>query len=217
LIPRLERLKQGRMSDAAQTPDAAGEKKRSVVMIALGALVAGCAGSLTVLQTSEKALELLGLKRSDAFLLAEHSARGELSRQVTRLISQRIFWTIRYSGAVEYGFPREVQEEAWRRYNEAVITWNENYYVSSVLAQKYSGPELKQRLEAMNGVLGGINACLNRIHYRPSYVAKGGETAAACRFEGVTGGTQEENLTVLGGEVRRASGLFGELLAFLSK
>ncbi len=172
---------------------------------------------MAVLQTSEKALELAGLKRTEAFLLTQQSAQGEFSRQITRLISQRIFWSIRYSGAVETGFPREVQEDAWRRYNDAVITWNENYYISVVLAWKYSGPELKQQLEAMNGVLGGINACLNRIHYRPSYVAKGGEALATCRFAGGDGGTQDENIKALTGEVQKASKMFGTMLEFLSK
>ena len=209
------------MSGTGHTTDAAEESsraaKRSYIAIVLGSLAAGSAGSMAVLQTSEKALELAGLKRTEAFLLAQQSAQGDFSRQITRLISQRIFWSIRYSGAVETGFPREVQEDAWRRYNDAVITWNENYYVSVVLAQKYSGPELKRQLEAMNGVLGGINACLNRIHYRPSYVAKGGEAAATCRFASGDGGNQEENIKVLGVEVQKASKMFGTMLEFLSK
>lgn len=209
------------MSGTGQTADAAEESaraaKRSYIAIVLGSLAAGSAGSMAVLQTSEKALELAGLKRTEAFLLTQQSAQGEFLRQIARLISQRIFWSIRYSGAVETGFPREVQEDSWRRYNDAVITWNENYYISVVLAWKYSGPELKQQLEAMNGVLGGINACLNRIHYRPSYVAKGGEAAAACRFAGGDGGTQDENIMVLTGEVQKASKMFGTMLEFLSK
>ena len=209
------------MSGTGHTAEAAEETaraaKRSYIAIVLGSLAAGSAGSMAVLQMSEKALELLGLKRTEAFLLAQQTAQGEFSRQITKLIAQRIFWSIRYSGAVETGFPRETQEDAWRRYNEAVVTWNENYYVSVVLAQKYSGPELKRQLEAMNGALGGINACLNRIHYRPSYIAKGGEAAATCRFVAGDGGSQDDNVRVLGMEIQRASKMFGVMLEFLSK
>ena len=59
-------------------------------------------------------------------MLAEQNAHGDLVRQMTKLVYQRLFWISRYSGDVADGFPPDDQEEAWRRYNDAVITWNEN-------------------------------------------------------------------------------------------
>jgi hypothetical protein len=96
---------------------------KSHLGVMLASLAAGSAATVTVLDSWDKVLINLGLKKSEAAVLAEKGAQGDLLRQMVHLISQRVFWTERYSGDLAAGFPQSDLDEAWRRYNEAVVAW----------------------------------------------------------------------------------------------
>ena len=152
--------------------------RKSHLFVMLGSLAAGSAGTVTLLDSWQKVLEDLGLRKSEAFVLAEQNAEGDLVRQMTRLVSLRLFWIARYSGDVADGFPHDDQEEAWKQYNASVITWNENYMINVTLTEKYFGTATMNQLTDINWLMHQMNTCLNKIHYRPLYEAKD----PACHF-----------------------------------
>ena len=141
----------------------------------------------------DKVLVDFGLKKSEAAVLAEQGQQGDLLRQMTRMISQRVFWTERYSGEAAFGFPSADLDEAWKRYNDSVVVWNENYMLNVMLTEKYFNEESKKQLADLNWMLRGVNSCLNRIHYPQLYKDKD----AACHVGGADGGSEGDNLRVL--------------------
>src|SRR5271165_545433 len=124
--------------------------RKSHLGVMLASLAAGSAGTVTLLESWQKVLVDLGLKKDGSSVLADQSAKGDLVRQMIRLVSQRDFWIVRYSGDVADGFPKEDQDEAWKRYNDSVVVWNENYMISSLLTEKYFGVEIKKKLDDIN-------------------------------------------------------------------
>ena len=159
----------------------------------LAALAAGSGATVTLLDSWQKVLTDLGLRKSEAFILAEQSAQGDLVRQTIHQVSQRTFWIVRYSGDVAAGFPKDEQEDAWKHYNDSVVTWNENYWFSSMLTEKYFGAPTRDQLANINWMLRLINSCLNRIRYRELYESKD----PACHVNDLTGGTQEQNIAAV--------------------
>jgi len=145
--------------------------RKSHIVVMLGSLVAGSAATVTFLDSWQKVLTDFGFTKSEAFVLADQTAQGELVRQMTHLVSQRLFWIARYTGDVADSFPAEDLNEAWKRYNDSVITWNENYMVNVLLTEKFFGTPTKNQLADINWLLHRINTCLNRIRYRSLYEA----------------------------------------------
>ena len=179
----------------------------------LGSLAAGAAAAVTLLDSWEKVLVDLGLTKSETFILAEQNAQGDLVRQMTRLVSQRLFWSVRYSGDVADGFPKDDLDDAWKRYNDSVVVWNENYMINVLLTEKYFGNATKNQLSDINWLLHRMNTCLDKIHYRSLYEQKD----PACHLDEGDGGSQEQNIAVLNKATDRANKAFGDFLAALSK
>jgi hypothetical protein len=185
----------------------------SHVFVMLGSLAAGSAGTVTLLDSWQKVLEDPGLRKSEAFVLAEQNAEGDLMRQITRLVSQRLFWIARYSGDVEDGFPHDDQEEAWKQYNAGVIAWNDDYMINVTLTEKYFGTATMTQLADINWLMHQMNSCLNKIHYRSLYETKD----PACHFAAGNGGTQQQNIGVLNKATDQVNSAFGAFLKSLSK
>lgn len=202
----------GHAAVVAPKPRRRGVSK-SHVFAMLGSLAAGAAGTVTLLESWQKVLEDLGLRKSEAFVLAEQNAEGDLVRQMTRLVSQRLFWIARYSGDVAEGFPPEDQEAAWKQYNDSVIAWNENYMINVMLTERYFGSATMKQLTDINWVMHQMNNCLNRIHYRALYEAKD----PACYFNAAKGGTQDQNIAALNKTTDQVNAAFGAFLQSLSK
>src|SRR5579872_739321 len=200
------------MSDADRTPRRRGPRKSHLVVM-LGSLAAGAAAAVTLLDSWEKVLVDLGLKQSDTFVLAQQNAQGDLVRQMTRLLSQRLFWVDRYAGDVADGLPQEDQDEAWKQYNDSVVQWNENYMINVVLTEKYLGETTKTQLADLNWLLHRMNTCLNKIHYRSVYE----QSDPACHLDEGNGGSQAQNIAVLSKTLDRVNKAFGGFLAPLSK
>jgi hypothetical protein len=187
--------------------------KKSHIVVMLGSLVAGSAATVTLLDSWQKVLTDFGFTKSEAFVLADQTAQGDLMRQMTHLVSQRLFWIARYAGDVDDGFPAEDQNEAWKRYNDSVIAWNENYMVNVLLTEKFFGTTTKNQLADINWLLHRINTCLNRIHYRSLYEGKD----PVCHFDGVDGGNQEQNIAALNKTLDQVNKAFGTFIDTLSK
>jgi hypothetical protein len=185
----------------------------------LASLAAGSAATVTVLDSWDKVLVDLGLRKSETAVLAKEGEQGELLRQMIRLISNRVFWTVRYSGDVADGFPKEDQDEAWKRYNDSVIAYNENYMLNSILTAKYFNNESKNKLAELNALLLRVNTCLNKIRYPRLYQDKdpNRDKDPACHFAGVDGGSEQDNLRVLDDARKQVYVKVGELAAVLAK
>jgi hypothetical protein len=179
----------------------------------LAALAAGSAATVTALDSWDKVLVEFGLKKSESAVLAEEGAQGDLLRQMTRLLSQRVFWTERYSGDVADGFPKEDQDDAWKRYNESVVVWNENYMLNAMLTEKYFTEESKKQLADLNWLLRQVNTCLNKIHYPELYKDKD----ATCHFDGANGGAEKDNIRILQNALTQVDAKFSSLAVLLAK
>ena len=200
-------------AEAARTKRPKRGPRPAQIFAMLGSLAAGIAGTVTVLDSWDKILEDVGLRKTEAFVLAEQNAQGDLIREMTKLVSERLFWISRYSGDVADGFPPEDQQEAWKHYNDAVVTWNENYMTNVLLTEKYFGEATMKQLADINWLMHQMNNCLNRIHYRPIYELKD----PACHFNTENGGTQEQNLAALSKTSAEVDKAFGVFLQSLSK
>jgi hypothetical protein len=187
--------------------------RKSHLLVMLGSLAAGSAATVTVLDSWDKVLVNLGLMKSEAFVLAQNNAQGELLRQLTRLISQRVFWVERYAGEVATGFPKEDQDDSWKRYNDSLIAWNENYMLNVRLTEKYFGVPSKDKLADLNWLLRQLNTCLNRIRYRTLYHEKD----QACHFSGIAGGTEAENIHALNEAMKEVYGMVDEFTMLVAK
>ena len=146
-------------------------------------------------------------------MLAEEGAQGDLVRQMTQMMSDRIFWVARYSDEVAVGLPKENQDETWKRYNDSVVNWNNSYMLNVILTEKYFGDEAKKELADLNWLLIQVNTCLVKIRYRAVYEDKD----PACHFDKVKGGSPQENLSALSGPLKQVDDLFGKLSTELSK
>lgn len=202
-----------RKADLLPAKSRSAKAKKSHLLVMLGSLAAGSATTVTVLDSWDKVLVDLGLKKSEAFVLAQNNAQGDLLRQVTRSISQRVFWITRYVGDVETGFPKEEQDEAWNRYNDSVIAWNENYMLNVRLTEKYFGAPSRDKLANLNWLLHQINTCLNRIRYRAIYP----ENDRACHFDRVVGGTEAENIHAMNDAMKRIDGMVDDFTMLVAK
>jgi hypothetical protein len=187
--------------------------RKSHLGVMLASLAAGSAATVTLLDSWDKVLVDLGFKKSEAVVLAEQGEQGDLLRQMVHMISQRVFWTERYSGDLADGFPQADRDEAWKRYNDAVITWNESYLLNAILTEKYFSEESKKQLADLNWLLRQVNTCLNKIHYPQLYQSKD----AACHFTGAEGGNEQDNLRVLQNALRQVDTKVGTLVALLAK
>lgn len=187
--------------------------RKSHLFLMLGSLATGSVATVTALDSWDKVLVDFGLKKSEAAVLAEQGQQGDLLRQMTRMISQRVFWTERYSGEVADGFPSADLDEAWKRYNDSVVVWNENYMLNAMLTEKYFTKDSKKQLADLNWMLRGVNTCLNKIHYPQLYKDKD----AACHFSGADGGSQPDNIRVLQNALKQVDAKFGSLAVLLAK
>ncbi len=186
---------------------------RSHLGVMLASLAAGSAATVTALNSWDKILVDFGFKKSKSAVLAEQGQQGDLLRQMTRLLSERVFWTKRYSGDMADGFPKEDQDDAWKRYNDSVIVWNENYMLNVMLTEKYFSDESKKQLADLNWLLHRVNTCLNKLRYRALYQ----ETDPACHFDGADGGNEQDNIRVLNDVLKQVDAKFAALSALLSK
>jgi hypothetical protein len=187
--------------------------RKSHLGVMLAALAAGSAATVTALDSWDKLLVEFGLKKSESAALAAEGAQGDLLRQMTRLLSQRVFWTERYSGDVADGFPKDDQDDAWKRYNDSVVVWNENYMLNVMLTEKYFSEESKKQLADLNWLLRQVNTCLNKIHYPELYKDKD----AACHFDGANGGAGQDNIRVLQNALKQVDAKFGSLAVLLAR
>jgi hypothetical protein len=195
-----------------ETPKTRSRKvKKSHIAVMLGSMAAGSAATITALDGWNKVLVDFGFKKSEASVLADASARGELARQMVHLISQRIFWVTRYSGEVGQGFPPDELEAAWKRYNDSVVLWNENYMLNAMLTGKYFGKANKQKLVDIHFLLRNVNTCLNKIHYRSLYYDP------ICHVYSGDGGSTAENIDVIEKEMARIGEAFELFTENLSK
>jgi hypothetical protein len=186
--------------------------RKSHLAVMLGSLAAGSAATVTALDSWDKVLVDLGFKKSEAVVLAEQGEQGDLLRQMMRMISQRVFWTARYSGDVTDGFPQADQDEAWRQYNNSIIAWNESYMLNTMLTEKYFSEESQKQLVDLNWLLHLVNTCLNKIHYHDLYQKKD----PACHFDKDNGGSDQDNIRVLNDALKQVSAKVGALVASLS-
>jgi len=194
--------------------------KRRHIAFGFGSLVAVAAGIVTLLDSWDKVGVFLHLKEDPAFVLAEQNAKGDLARQIVHGTSQREFWIRRYSGDLGAGFPSADQDEAWKHYNESVVSWNENYLTNYFLAGKYFSPDIQKQLADINWVFRGINTCMNQIHYRSLYTGDNG----VCHLHsigGVDGGNQDQsqgqNVAAIGTTTDHLDALFKTFLDAISK
>jgi hypothetical protein len=179
----------------------------------LASLAAGSAATVTLLDSWDKVLVDLGLKKSEAVVLAEQGQEGDLLRHMVHMISQRVFWTERYSGELADGFPPADLDETWRRYNDSVVTWNESYLLNALLTEKFFTAESKKQLADLNWLLRQVNSCLNKIHYAELYKSKD----AACYFNGAKGGSDQDNIRVLQDTLKQVDAKIGSLVVLLTK
>ncbi len=186
---------------------------KSHLGVMLASLAAGSAATVTVLDSWDKVLVDLGLKKSEAVVLAEQGEQGDLLRHMVHMISQRVFWTERYSGDLADGFPQADRDEAWKQYNDSVVAWNESYLLNAILTEKYFSDESKKQLSDLNWLLRQVNTCLNKIHYAELYKTKD----AACHFNGADGGAGQDNLRVLQNTLRQVDAKIGSLVVLLTK
>jgi hypothetical protein len=192
---------------------AALKPRKSHIGVMLASLAAGSAATVTALDSWDKVLIDLGLKKSEAVVLAEQGQQGDLLRHMVYMISQRVFWTERYSGELADGFPQADLDEAWRRYNDSVVTWNESYLLNALLTEKFFSEESKKQLADLNWLLRQVNTCLNKIHYAELYKSKD----AACYFSGAKGGSDQENIHALQNTLKQVDAKIGSLVALLNK
>jgi hypothetical protein len=185
--------------------------RKSHLFVMLGSLAAGSAATVTALDSWDKVLVDFGFRKSEASVLADESARGDLVRKMIHQMSQRIFWIARYSGEVEQRFPQAELDAAWTRYNDSVIGWNENYMLNVMLTEKYFGKANRQKLVDIHFLLRTINTCLNKIHYRELY------SDPICHFYSGDGGTDNENIAALNKEMAQISKAFEVFTINLSK
>jgi hypothetical protein len=180
----------------------------------LASLAAGSAATVTVLDSWDKVLVDLGFKKSEAVVLAQQGQQGDLLRQMVHMISQRVFWTERYSGELADGLPPAEMDEAWKGYNNAVIAWNEGYLLNAILTERYFNTESKKQLADLNWLLRQVNTCLNKIHYAALYKTKDG----ACHFDGgADGGSDQDNIRVLQNTLKQVDAKVGLLVIELAK
>ena len=187
--------------------------RKSHVAVMLASLAAGSVATVTALNSWHDILVDFGLAKSESAVLAEAGAQGDLIREMTRMMSDRVFWSARYSGEVADGFPMANQDETWTHYNESVITWNNNYMLNVILTEKLFGEEAKNQLVAMDALLRQVNSCLAKIRYRAVYQDKD----PACHFGDVKGGSEQDNLRVLSDPLAKVNKIFGTLQTELSK
>jgi hypothetical protein len=187
--------------------------RKSHLAVMIASLAAGSAATVTALDSWQKVLVDLGLRQSESAILAEQGAQGDLVRQMTRMISNRVFWVVRYSGQVAEGFPKEDQDEAWHQYNNSVISWNNDYMLSVFLTKKFFSSDAVTDLENLNWELHLVNTCLNKIHYPELYKDKD----PACHFNEIKGGAELDNLRVLSDAVKKVDELFTKLFTEFSK
>jgi hypothetical protein len=189
------------MLDAASLPEKIPGKPRKVsrkprkshLLVMLGSLAAGIATAVTALDSWQKVLVDLGLRKDESFVLAEQSARGELARQIVRGVSSRDFWVVRYAGAVTSNFPAADQDDAWKHYSDSVVAWNQDYMMNFMLVGKYFGAGAAKRLADIHWQLRGLNTCLNKVHYSALYTGND----AICHVNGIDGGAPPKNLDAL--------------------
>jgi hypothetical protein len=186
---------------------------KSHLGVMLASLAAGSAATVTLLDSWDKVLVDLGLKKSEAVVLAEEGEQGDLLRQMIHMISQRVFWTERYSGDLADGFPQADQDEAWKRYNDSVVAWNESYLLNAVLTEKYFNEESKKQLADLNWMLRQVNTCLNKIHYPELYKTKD----PGCHFDEANAGAGQDNLHVLQSALHQVDAKIGSLVVLLAK
>ena len=193
--------------------------RKSHIGVMLASLAAGSAATVTALDSWDKILVDFGLKKSESAALAQEGAQGDLLRHMIRLISNRVFWTVRYSGEVADGFPKEDQDEAWKRYNDSVVAYNEDYMLNWMLTAKYFNSESSAKLQELNALLLQVNTCLNKIRYPQLYRDKDRrqDKDPACHFERADGGSEENNLRVLDAARKEVYTKVGELTALLAK
>jgi hypothetical protein len=202
----------------AERDRAAGLKPRkSHIGVMLASLVAGSATTVTALDSWGNVLVDLGLKKSEAVVLAEQGQRGDLLREMVRMISRRDFWAVRYSGEFADGFPQADLDEAWHRYNDSVVNWNKNYMLNALLTEKFFGEEAENQLKDLNSLLLQVNTCLNKIHYPDLY-----KTDATCQSSGAKAGSDQENiraenLSVLKATLKQVDDKVGSFVNLLSK
>jgi hypothetical protein len=186
--------------------------RKSHLAVLLGSLVAGSAATVTALDSWDKVLVDLGFKKSEEAVLAEQGAQGDLLRQMMRMISQRVFWSVRYTGDVTDGFPPADQDEAWRQYNNSIIAWNQNYMLNTMLTERYFSLESKKQLSDLNWLLHEVNTCLNKIHYHDLYQKKD----PVCHFGEDKGGVEQDNLRVLNSALSQVNDKVAALIVSLS-
>jgi hypothetical protein len=130
------------------------------------------AGTMLTLVTQVNGIsETFGLKNSEATNLAERSARGAFLREMLTLTSKRVFWAQRYYGDLDVGIPADTQKQAWEKYNESVIQWNESLIYTEQMMETYYTTEKKQQFMLLNTKLHDIHVCL--VYFRFPEIAKG--------------------------------------------
>ena len=192
---------------------AAAKVGKSHLGVMLASLAAGSAATVTVLDSWDKVLVDLGLKKSDAVVIAEQGAQGDLLRHMIHMISQRVFWTQRYIGEIADGFPQPDQDDAWRHYNDAVVAWNESYLLNTILTEKYFSAATQAILMDLNWMLIHVNDCVNKIHYSDTYKTKD----PICHFEDASANSQQDNIHALQDKLKQVSAKISSLVVLLTK
>ena len=192
---------------------AAAKVGKSHLGVMLASLAAGSAATVTLLDSWDKVAVDLGFKKSEAAVIAEQGAQGDLLRHMIHMISQRVFWTQRYIGEVADGFPPADQDDAWHHYNDAVIAWNESYLLNAILIEKYFSGAPQTILKDINWMLIHINDCVNKIHYSAVYKSKD----PICHFEDSSAKSEEDNMTAVQNKVKQVGTKIGSLATLLAR
>jgi hypothetical protein len=139
----------GDNSEAVQKPEPrwlASLKNNWAVVVAsvvLSLLVTGADAAKKI----RDGLEAIGWTKSEAFELAESTAKSNFSDNLARAAWLRLYWADVYARRVEASAKPQDIDAAWTNYIEATAKWNADLMVNIVGVERYYGRPKSQKFE----------------------------------------------------------------------
>ena len=87
-------------------------------------------------------------RKSDAFVLAEHSEKSEFSNNFAQQAWRRLFWADIFSDRVKNGASIKDIDDAWTAYMTANADWNANLMIWIVGLERYYDVKRSGQIEA---------------------------------------------------------------------
>ena len=87
------------------------------------------------------------LKKPEAFVLAENTAKSTFSDQFAQRAWRRLFWADNFRARVINSAPMADIDASWKSYIDADADWNANIMISIVGLEHYYGAKRSQHLE----------------------------------------------------------------------